>query len=117
MTQDFRQSYQDFIEQTLETGVVWNLYNEEGFALCESVQDANISVMPFWSNEAAASLACVDDWQDYKPHAIEFDDFIDHWLHGMDEDGIYVGVNWSEDLTGVEIEPVILIDDLLEEFD
>ena len=117
MTQDFRQAYLQFIDQTRQTGVVWNLMRAEGFAICESEQSEELSVMPFWSSESYAKAACRDVWQDYKPNPIEFDDFIDHWLHGMAEDEVFVGINWSNDLAGVEIEPVILIDDLLSEDD
>jgi len=115
MTQDFRQTYLDFIEQTRQTGVVWNLMHADGFAICEADQSADLCVMPFWSSESMAKAACIDEWKDYRPNSIEFDDFIDHWLHGMAEDEVFVGVNWSEQLAGVEIEPVILIDDLLAE--
>ncbi len=117
MTEDFRQAYLRFIDQTLETGVVWNLIHSDGFAICESEQSANISVMPFWSSKTEAQAACTDEWQDYRPNPLEFDDFIDHWLHGMAEDEVYVGINWTDELAGVEIEPVILIDDLLADDD
>ena len=79
------------------------------------MQSENSVVMPFWSVESEAKRACTDDWSDYQPNPIRIDDFIDAWLHGLEEDNTLVGINWDETLEGVEIEPVILIDDLLDE--
>jgi len=112
---DFRENYDRFIFEANELEIVWNLQSEEGFAICESSQYEDVQVMPFWSLEADAKKACRDDWKDYKPNPIRIDDFIDAWLHGMEEDNTAVGINWNDELEGVEIEPVILIDDLLDE--
>ncbi len=113
MELDFRQEYERFIEQVIEQEIVWNLISDDGFAVCESAEFDDVQVMPFWSSEQEAKLACTDDWSKYKANPIEIDEFIDAWLHGMDEDGLYVGVNWSEELEGAKVEPVIIIEDLL----
>lgn len=112
---NFRDGYERFIDQANELEIVWNLQSEDGFALCESSEFDDTQVMPFWSLEKEASAACVEDWKGYKPNPIRLDDFIDAWLHGLDEDGLYVGINWSAELEGAEVEPVIIIDDLLDE--
>ncbi|MFT6732831.1 MAG: hypothetical protein ACJAS9_001015 [Polaribacter sp.] len=114
-TIDFRENYERFINEANELEIVWNLQSKDGFAICESSLSEEIAVMPFWSLEADAKKACVDDWSDYQPNPIRIDDFIDVWLHGMAEDNTAVGVNWNTALEGVEIEPVVLIDDLLGE--
>ena len=49
----------------------------------------------------------------YKPVAIEMEEFLDDWLPGMHSDVLMVGVNWTADLEGQEMEPL----DLLEEFE
>lgn len=115
MSDDFRINYERFIDQANELEVVWNLQSTDGFAICESTEFDDIQVMPFWSLENDAKAACVDDWKIYKPNPVRIDDFIDAWLHGMDEDEMYVGINWNRELEGVEIEPVMLIEDLLGE--
>ena len=115
MSEDFRSQYSRFIEQARELEIVWNLKNEDGFALCESEEFDDTQVMPFWSLEKDALAACAEEWSSYKPNPIRFDDFVDAWLHGMDEDGLYAGINWNSELEGVEIEPVMLIEDLLGE--
>ena len=113
--EDYRDQYERFIEEVIELEVVWNLQSDEGFAICESDEFDDKQVMPFWSREKDAKIACSEDWAGYYPNPIRFDDFVDAWLHGMHDDEIYVGINWSEALEGVEIEPVILIEDLLAE--
>jgi hypothetical protein len=115
MSDDFRQNYERFIDEVIELEIVWNLKSKDGFALCESAEFDEAQVMPFWSSEKEAKLACSDDWSAYQPNPVDIDDFIDAWLHGMDDDGIYVGVNWNDELEGAEIEPVIIIEDLLGE--
>lgn len=115
MSDDFRINYQRFIDQANELEIVWNLQSTDGFAICESSEFDDSQVIPFWSLEKDAKTACIDDWKEYKPNPVRLDDFIDAWLHGMDEDEVYVGINWNAELEGVEIEPVTLIDDLLDE--
>lgn len=115
MSDDFREKYLQFVDEANELEIVWNLQSDDGFAICESNEFDNTEVMPFWSQEKNALAACVDDWTNYKPNPIRFDDFIDAWLHGLDEDEIYVGINWDQSLNGAEIEPVVLIEDLLSE--
>jgi len=113
MSDDFRANYERFIDQAIEFEVVWNLQSGDGYAICEANEFADSLVMPFWSDEKHAKAACVDDWQEYQPNPIRVDDFIDAWLHGLEEDEMFVGVNWNAELDGVEIEPVMLIEDLL----
>jgi len=115
MSDDFRINYERFIDEANELDIVWNLKSPDGFAICESNEFDDTQVMPFWSQENEAKKACVEGWEDYQPNPVRFDDFVDAWLHGMEEDGLYVGINWNAELDGVEIEPVVLIEDLLGE--
>ena len=110
-----RELYESFIEEVLENEIVWGLSNEEGWAVCDSNDFEGSEAMPFWSSEHLAKKLCVDDWSDYKPRPIPLDEFIDDWLHGMHEDELLVGTNWDDELVGPEVEPVMLIEDLLED--
>lgn len=102
-----------FIVESIEHGCVWGLQGPDGWALCDSEKYDNTDVMPFWSQESFARVHCQEDWKDYEPVAIELEEFLEDWLTGMHEDVILIGINWDEDLEGVEMEPL----DLLEEFD
>ncbi len=102
-----------FIVESIEHGCVWGLKGPDGWALCGSEKYETTDVMPFWSQEEFAKVHCVEDWKDYEPIAVELGEFLEDWLTGMHEDVVLIGVNWDEELEGIEIEPL----DLLEEFD
>ena len=102
-----------FIVEAIEFGCVWGLQGPEGWALCGSEKYETTDVMPFWSQEDFARVHCQEDWKDYEPVAIELEEFLEDWLTGMHEDVILVGINWDQELEGIEMEPL----DLLEEFD
>lgn len=102
-----------FVVEAMAHGCVWGLQGVEGWALCSSENHDDMDVIPFWSQETFAAVHCKDDWQDYKPVAIELEEFLEDWLPGMHEDVVLLGVNWNAELEGDEIEPL----DLLEEFD
>ena len=113
LTEQDTENLDRFIVEAIAGGCVWGLQGPEGWALCVSEKYEGTDVMPFWSQEEAAKIHCQDDWKNYQPLAIELGEFLEDWLTGMHEDVVLVGINWDEDLEGVEIEPL----DLLEEFD
>ena len=110
---DPEENFDRFIVECLETGCVWGLEGPEGWALCPSEQYNETEVIPFWSQREFAQALCDGEWSVYKPIPISLEEFIDDWLPGMHDDVFLVGVNWDEELDGIEIEPL----DLIEEFD
>lgn len=44
--------------------------------------------------------------------ALSLDEFLEDWLPGMHEDVYLVGVNWNQDLEGLEIEPLDLLEEI-----
>jgi hypothetical protein len=110
------ESYERFIQEVVESQVVWGLRSEAlGWANCASKEDENTDVILFWSDRADAASHQKEEWADHVPTEIEFDDFIDAWLQGMDEDGVMVGPNWDAQLSGLEVTAKALADRLLEE--
>lgn len=105
LTADLNANYTRFIEDVLESGQVWGLQSDEGWVVVDSTEFEDSEVMPFWSDEAYAKSHCVGEWEEFKPVAMDVDEFIEEWLVGMAEDGILVGPNWNDDLEGVEVEP------------
>ena len=103
------QNYQQFFEDAINTGCVWGLEGDQGWALCSSEKSSEIDVMPFWSQSEFAESHLKDDWQSYQLVAIALDEFMDDWLTGMHEDVILVGVNWNQNLEGREVEPLDLL--------
>ncbi len=113
LSSDFDENYTRFIEEAIATGCVWGLENDEGWALCESHSNAEINVMPLWSQSDFASAHASADWGSYKAVPISLEELLDDWLPGMHEDLLLVGCNWNADLEGAEAEPL----DVLEDFD
>ncbi len=113
LSEDFEENYNRFIVDAVETGCVWGLEDDNGWALCASVKYKESCVMPFWSQPEFAQKHCVDEWANYKPVAVSTEELLDEWLPGMHADVYLVGINWNHEMEGIEMEPL----DLLQEFD
>ncbi len=114
LAEDLQENRDRMIVESLETGCVWRLKDaEDNWALVGSTDSDTIDVIPFWSNQEFAQALCNGDWDVYTPVAVEMEEFLDDWLPGMHSDVLMVGVNWTADLEGQEMEPL----DLLEEFE
>lgn len=102
-----------FIKQAADTGCIWGLLGDEGWAQCASDQYANSLVIPFWSQPELVEPHKSHEWGNYKVTPISLEEFLDDWLTGMHDDHLLVGIDWDESLEGEEWEPL----DLLEEFE
>ncbi|MDN3518654.1 DUF2750 domain-containing protein [Aquisalimonas lutea] len=105
-------AYRAFLEQAVAGGEVWGLSDPEGWALAPAADDDTVMVMPFWSGEAGAGSCATGDWQGFTPEAVPLDLFLEEWLPGMEGDGLRVGVDWTDELEGVEVPPLELQADL-----
>ncbi len=105
-------NFERFIVEALATGCVWGLEGPDGWALCPSEKYTDTDVMPFWSQSEFAQLQCVGDWADYQPVAVALEEFLDDWLTGLHKDVLLVGVNWNDELEGLELEPLDLLADI-----
>ena len=112
LSEDFDENYDLFIAEAIETGCVWGLECDEGWALCPSVQSEEINVMPLWSQPEYAQSHCEQEWKSYKPVPVSLEELLDEWLPGMHEDLLLVGVNWNGNLEGPEVEPLDLTEDI-----
>ncbi|WP_188150749.1 DUF2750 domain-containing protein [Teredinibacter waterburyi] len=112
LSDDFEENYRLFIEEALETGCVWGLENDEGWALCPANSNAELDVMPLWSQPEYAKAHCVEEWSSYVPVPISLEELLDDWLPGMHEDVLLVGTNWDASLEGLEVEPLDLLEDV-----
>ena len=112
--------FESFVERVIETGDVWALEHPEGWATAPSGEDETLSVIPFWCEESHAQACATDEWAEYIPAPIPMDAFLEHWLPGMDVDGMLAGVEWSVDLEGVEMPPLelqVVLEDRIDELD
>ncbi|MFT7558156.1 MAG: hypothetical protein ACI93R_000048 [Flavobacteriales bacterium] len=112
LSDDLDDNYEIFIVQSLAMGCIWGLESEEGFALCPSVDNEEIDVMPLWSQPEFAKLHAKDEWEGYKVVPIAVEEFLDDWLPGMHGDTMLVGVNWNDALEGLEMEPLDILENI-----
>ena len=106
LTADIKANGDLFVAETKETLQVWGLCNEEGDWLSVDSSEFEASeVMPFWSNQADAALHCVDEWAEFVSVMIPLDVFVEDWMITLSEDGVLVGLNWTAELLGSELEP------------
>jgi len=114
VSEDFQESFDRLIVESLQNGCIWALRDQQGnWAMVDSDVVADVPVIPFWSDEKMAASLCNQEWTIYQPVAIAIEEFLDDWLVGMHQDVIRAGINWNQDLEGQEVEPL----DLLEEFE
>jgi len=102
---DEEANYDLFIARIQETGLVWGLKSNDGWAVCPSLEFEKTDVFPFWSDEADALAHCTEDWAIYTPDTISIEEFVESWLPGMHEDEVMAGPNWDVEMSGLEVEP------------
>ena len=112
LTDDLDDNFDLFVGEAIDTGCVWALEGADGFALCPSVDNDSIDVMPLWSQPEYAQAHCKGEWNRYKPAPISLEELLDDWLPGMHGDLILVGVNWNLALEGMEVEPLDLVEEI-----
>jgi hypothetical protein len=113
LSSDPQANHERFVREARASGLVWGLKSDTGWAVCESGEYEDTDVYPFWSDESYALMHCSDEWDGYVPASLDLDLFIDTWLAGMSEDGVLVGTNWDAELSGMEVEPDELAQELL----
>jgi hypothetical protein len=115
-----KKMHEQFIKQVCETGIVWGLENEEGFAMASSAEFENsegepVEVLCFWSDKGLANSCINDEWTSYKPAQVKIGEFMESWCLGMYEDELLTGTNFDPELAGYELEPLDLILELCDE--
>jgi hypothetical protein len=102
------EKHRQFIDQATESGIVWALRSDEGYATSPSNDYDEAEVIPFWSTPEAAKELATDEWAVYVPTEIPMTDLLENWLVGMQQEDLLVGTNWDAELAGTELEPLEL---------
>jgi len=115
-----KERHEQFIKKVCETGKVWGLENDEGFAMSssseyESEDGEALELMCFWSDLSLAKACKKDEWTDYRTSEVELGDFIENWCTGMADDGLLIGTDFDQNLVGFEIDPLDLVLEICEE--
>lgn len=102
------ENHERFVRRVLGAREVWGLKSEDGWAICDSTEFSDRSVMPFWSDRAYAQRAARNEWAHYAPTPLSLAQFVETWLVGMSADRVLVGTNWDANICGVQVEPADL---------
>ena len=107
-----------FVEEVAEKGELFGLFNENlGWANCHAHDNKDATaVYLFWSDAEQAAKLINNEWADYKVELITLDVFFESWLDGMQKQQVFAGVNWDDELCGLEIEAMVLKNALVERF-
>lgn len=118
-TAEVQLKHENFIKTICETGIVYSLENEEGFATSfsneyEDEEGEPIEMICFWSEKAAAGACAKEGWGEYKIAEISLADFIENWCVGMHEDSVLAGTEFDTDMLGAESEPLVIVTEIIE---
>lgn len=112
-TEITNQSYNQFIEKTAASKLVWGLYDKKGWASSHSAESEDIGLVPLWSERLLAKICAKDDWRGYKPTEIPLAEFLESWCIDLAENEILIGINWDANLLGWETSPLSIALDIL----
>ncbi|WP_119304014.1 DUF2750 domain-containing protein [Dongia deserti] len=85
---------------------VWGIRDSGGIPAPKG--DGGKRVMPFWSSlgRVETIIKTVPAYAGFEPFELNWDEFRDEWLAGLERDGLLVGVNWSGPrAVGFDVEP------------
>lgn len=119
-TADIQRKHEKFIKTICETGVVYGLENEEGFATSfsneyEDEEGEPIEMICFWSEKAYAAACAKDDWSGFNVAEMPLAEFIENWCVGMHNDELLAGTEFDSNLFGAETEPLVILHQIIEE--
>ncbi|MBO9690843.1 DUF2750 domain-containing protein [Chryseobacterium sp.] len=112
--------HRDFIKKICETGIIYALKDEKGYATSYSTEieyedGEPVQIICFWSDTARAKSCIENEWKHYEPSLISLNEFVENWCLGMNNDGLLAGTNFDNHLFGYEAEPLELILDIISE--
>lgn len=118
MKEQYLKNAELFVEQVAAEGELFGLFDETlGWANCHAHDNKDASaVYLFWSDAKLAEKLKTEEWAEYKIESIALNVFFDSWLDGMQKQQVFAGVNWDEELCGLEIEAMVLKNALIENF-
>lgn len=123
MTQNFEilhNRYKQFITRIVQTQRVYALATDKDVAICPSneydtLQGQQAVVITYWSEQSQAQACQVQEWEEYQIKQIPLAEFMEDWCIGMAEDGTIAGIEFDTQLVGIEILPIELLKDIIQE--
>jgi len=119
MKEQYLKNAENFVETIVANELLFGLFDEKlGWANCHAHdnQDAQ-AVYLFWSDKKRAEKLQNEEWANYNVEPISLTVFLDSWLDGMQNQQVFAGTDWNEDLYGLEIEAMVLKNAIIEKMD
>ena len=116
MKEQYLKNAEKFVEQVTAQQQLFGLYEEtQGWANCHAHDNKDATaVYLFWSKAESAEKLRNEEWANYQVQAISLSLFLESWLDGMQKQQVFAGLNWDENLYGLEIEAMVLKNSLFE---
>jgi hypothetical protein len=96
------------LTKMIETQNLWGLYGESGWVMLKADEDACI---PIWPHKEFAEAWVQNEFPDCQPKQIDFVDWIDTWLPGMQKNNTLILVfPLGDDEEGIMLEAQEMID-------
>lgn len=95
-----------FFTEALRSQKVWTVRDAAGFPA--PVNADGLRAQPFWSSQSRAEriVESVAAYAGMEVIEIGIGVWRERWLHGLERDGVLVGLNWSgERATGFDLRP------------
>lgn len=110
---------QQFIKAICQQNKVYCLTLDDGYAQVLSNffvddEDEQIAVFCFWSGQETAKKCIQADWSDYQLSTLELSVFLEDWCIGMSNENYGVGLDFSPAMSGVEVDALELLIDVVE---
>ncbi len=112
---DIENVYNAFISRIVENNAVWGLTKDETWATSTSAEFEDTEVILFWSDQSKATACTDDEWANYVPESITLVEFLENWCVGMYGDALLLGADWDAELSGKEIDPLVVALDVVKE--
>ncbi|MCO5934145.1 DUF2750 domain-containing protein [Mucilaginibacter sp. RB4R14] len=113
MSQDLETKYIAFVEKVAASKQVWGLKSKAGWANADATENAEVAVIPFWSERGLAKLGARDDWKTYTPTEIPLAIFLEDLCMDMAENDVLAGVEWDTKMFGTEAVALVAALDIL----
>lgn len=116
MKEQYLKNAETFVEQVTKQEVLFGLFDEQqGWANCHAHDNKDAqAVYLFWSEPALAKKLQNEEWANYQVQEIALSVFLESWLDGMQKQQVFAGLNWDENLYGLEIEAMVLKNSIFE---
>ena len=106
--------YWYFVRKVADAQLIWGLQGEQNrWVVCEA--QTGMIVYPLWPEKEYAEANKTGSWANTHVSEIPIDTFLTEWLPKMHKNNEKIGVFWDMNGLGVDVNPLVLAADLLEE--